>query len=79
MSDGIVDIAEKVKVMHEQYPTVEFLVNLNPSECVDLNWGTPKFTYAEYLDAQTTYINSIGCLATVILSATIRRQNIRII
>ena len=59
MSDGIVDIAEKVKVMHKQYPTVEFLVNLNPSECVDLNWGTPKFTYAEYLDAQTTYINSI--------------------
>lgn len=58
-SEGLEEIGEKVKTIHANYPTVEFLVNLNPSECVDLNWGTPKFTYAEYLEAQTTYINSI--------------------
>ena len=56
---GIIDIAEKMKPIHEKYPDVELLINLNPTESVDLNWGTPKFTYEEYLEAQTTYINSI--------------------
>ena len=45
-----------MKPIHEKYPDVELLINLNPTESVDLNWGTPKFTYEEYLEAQKTYI-----------------------
>lgn len=57
--DGIVDIAPVVEKMHKKYPTVEFLINLNPTTSVKLPWGTPPFTYEEYLEAQEKYINGI--------------------
>lgn len=36
--DGIVDIAPVVEKMHKEYPTVEFLINLNPTTSVKLPW-----------------------------------------
>ena len=57
--DGIVDIAPVVEKMHKKYPTVEFLINLNPTTSLKLPWGTPPFTYEEYLEAQEKYINGI--------------------
>ena len=56
---GIVELSAYVKAMHKQQPKAEFLVNLNPTNAVGYPWGTPPFTYAEYLQAQQTYINSI--------------------
>lgn len=56
---GLVELAPYIEVLHEQYPEVEFLINLNPCSNVGLAWGTAPFTYDEYLDAQQEYINSI--------------------
>lgn len=56
---GIVELAPIIQKLHDDYPNVEFLVNLNPSSNTNLPWGTPSFTYDEYLDAQQQYINSI--------------------
>ncbi len=58
-ADGIVDIGPVVDKMHKKYPDVEFLVNLNPTTSLSFNWGTPSFTYEEYLEAQENYINSV--------------------
>ncbi len=57
--EGIVDIGPKISKMHEKYPEVEFLLNMNPTTSMSFNWGTPSFTYEEYLEAQQEYINSV--------------------
>lgn len=58
-ADGLVDIAPVVEKMHEKYPETEFLVNLNPTTSVKFPWGTPPFTYEEYLETQEKRINRI--------------------
>ncbi len=58
-SDGLVDIGPAVEKLHAKYPDVEFLVNLNPTTSTNLPWGTPSFTYEEYVEAQMQYINSV--------------------
>ena len=58
-ADGIVDIGPVVKKMHDNYPTVEFLVNLNPTTSLGFPWGTPPFDYDEYIQAQGEYVNSV--------------------
>lgn len=58
-ADGIVDIGPVVENLHKKYPQVEFLVNLNPTTSLSLNWGTPAFTYDEYIQAQLSYVNSV--------------------
>lgn len=57
-ADGLVDIGPVVEKFRKDYPDLEFLVNLNPSTSTSLPWGTPPFTYQEYIDAQLQYINS---------------------
>ena len=56
---GIVELAPYIEAMHEKYPEVEFLINLNPCSNIGLSWGTEPFTYEEYLDAWFTYTASI--------------------
>lgn len=56
---GIVELAPYIDALHEKYPDVEFLVNLNPCSNVGFPWGTEPFTYEEYLEALSTNILSI--------------------
>ncbi len=57
--EGIVDIGPVVAKIHKNYPDVEFLLNLNPTTSLSFQWGTPSFTYEEYLEAQEEYVNSV--------------------
>ena len=56
---GVFELSPYVEALRMKQPNVEFLVNLNPTAAVGYPWGTPSFTYAEYLDAQQTYINAL--------------------
>ena len=62
---GIVELAPYIQALHSKYPDVEFLINLNPTSSIGLPWGTPAFSYEEYLDAQQQYINSIFADSTL--------------
>lgn len=54
---GIIDLSSYVKGLIQKKSDVEFLVNLNPTKAISFPWGTPPFTYDEYIDAQLMYIN----------------------
>ena len=54
---GIIDLSAYVKGIIQKKSDVEFLVNLNPTMAISYPWGTPPFTYDEYIDAQLLYIN----------------------
>ena len=56
-SKGLVSLSSLAEEMVTAYPDLEFLVNLNPYTSLDFAWGTPAFTYEEYLEATDKYIN----------------------
>jgi len=59
---GFYELQPLVTALEEQYPQVEFLVNLNPSTSMGLPWGGQNevgMTYAEHLDAFQDYLGDI--------------------
>ena len=55
---GLYEMSGPITRLHEKYPDVEFLINLNPSTSMSLNWGgqNTNISYGEYLEALETYI-----------------------
>lgn len=54
---GLTGLNAFVKEFSTEHPDVEFLVNLNPYSSLTYDWGTPAFTYEEYLEALETNVN----------------------
>ena len=54
---GLIPLSPFVEEFAKNHPDVEFLVNLNPCSNLSFEWGTPPFTYDEYLDAVESCVN----------------------
>lgn len=55
---GLYEMSGPITRLHEKYPDVEFLINLNPSTSMSYNWGgqNTNISYKEYLEALETYM-----------------------
>ena len=58
---GFYELEPLVTALEQAYPQVEFMVNLNPSTSMGLNWGGQNtvITYAEHLQAFEDYLGGI--------------------
>ena len=55
---GIINMSVYAQGLANNYANTALMVNLNPQEAVAYNWGTPTFTYEEYLETLVAYINT---------------------
>lgn len=62
---GLKELSPVIQSITKQYPSTEFMVNLNPTTnllpgwFMEMGWGAiPPYSYEEYLEAQVQYINS---------------------